>query len=125
MLTRRTESKCRQILTLSALQYIEIQKTSRGFHTPVINHDACVCRFPYQFLMLVILPQNHSADSLESREAVSFPDFPPDFRHSSGLLHSHHDDSQLPCEHHNSLKDVCPDDSLQTTLSGTVKTRGN
>lgn len=66
-----------------------------------------------------------STDSLESRDAISFPHFPPDFRHSSSLLHPHHDDSQLPCKHHKSLKHVRPDDGLQTTLSRTAKTHGN
>lgn len=64
-------------------------------------------------------------DSLESRDAVSLPHFPPDLRHSSSLLHSHHDDSQLPCKHHDGLKHVRPDDGLQTPLSRTAKTSGN
>lgn len=70
-------------------------------------------------------PQKYSMDSLESRDAVSFPDFPPDFRHSPSLLHSHHDDSQLPGKHHNSLKDIRPDDGLQTTLLATDKIHEN
>lgn len=64
-------------------------------------------------------------DLLQTRYAVSLPDFPPNFRHPSSSLHPHHDDSQLPCKHHNSLKDIRPDHSLQTTLSGTDKTHGN
>lgn len=66
-----------------------------------------------------------TSNALKTRDAVSLPDFPPNISHSSSLLHSHHNDSQLPCKHHNSLKDVCPDDGLQTTLrqKGTCESR--
>jgi len=73
--------------------------------------------------------KNHDAfaascgvDSLQSSDAVSLPDFPPDFGHASSLLNAHHDDGQLPCKHHDGLKDVCPDDGLQPTLSGADET---
>lgn len=82
--------------------------------------DVFMHRLPYPLSM--DRSQTFSTNSLESRDAVSFQDFPPDFRHSSGLVHSHHDDSQLPCKHHDSLKDVCPDDGLQAALSGPDET---
>lgn len=75
--------------------------------------------------MLVVLPTNYGTDLLQTGDAVSLPDFPPNFRHSTGLLDTHHDDSQLPCKHHHGLKDVRPDDSLQTTLSGADQTPGS
>lgn len=69
--------------------------------------------FTYSYRVVSI---KQTSNALEARDAVSLPDFPPNISHSSSLLHSHHNDSQLPCKHHNSLKDVCPDDGLQTTL---------
>lgn len=73
------------------------------------------------------LPQEtqpkYPADLLQKGDAVSFQGFPPDFRDPSSLLNSHHDDSQLPCEHHDRLKYVCPDDRFQSTLSETEQTQ--
>lgn len=75
------------------------------------------------------LPQEtqpkYPADLLQRGDAVSFQGFPPDFRDPSSLLNSHHDDSQLPCEHHDRLKYVCPDDRFQSTLSETEQTQRN
>lgn len=71
-------------------------------------------------MSLYFLPKeqqpNSTADLLEGGDAVSFQGFPPDFRDSSSLLNSHHNDSQLPCEHHERLKYVCPDDRFQPAL---------
>lgn len=72
--------------------------------------------FIWRIYMWRLFSFTQTWNALETRDAVSLPGFPPNISYSSSLLHSHHNHSQLPCKHHNSLKDVCPDDGLQTTL---------
>lgn len=47
----------------------------------------------------------------------------PDPPHAAHLLGAHHDDGQLPHEHHQRLEHVGPDHGLQPTLGGTTTHR--